>query len=138
MNPRVSRRTLVKTLTLASLGGAIPAARLLGALPPAQERPAVADYLDTLARPDGGYAWPDQQQSHLTPTFAVIASFRVLGLEPPRRDLLVRFVREHHPARLKKLEQEHRQFEYQQIQALLWLGADASSFIPQVESFRRR
>jgi hypothetical protein len=49
-------------------------------------------------------------------------------------------VRSHHPARLarlKRLEQEHHEFEFQQIQSLLWLGADASSFRQQVRGWTK-
>ena len=38
---------------------------------------------------------------------------------------------------MRKLEQEHREFEFQQIQSLIWLGADASSFQAQVRGWTR-
>jgi hypothetical protein len=94
-------------------------------------------YLERLGRPDGGYAWDDLAVSHLTPTFAVIGSYRLLGRRPPHPERLAEFVRTHHPSRLRKLEQEHRVFEYQQIQSLLWLGADASAFRPIVRAWTR-
>jgi hypothetical protein len=96
----------------------------------------VLEYLQRLARPDGGYAWEDQDESHLTPTFAVIGCHQVLKRMPPEKGPLAEFVRTHHPGRRKKLEQEHREFEYQQIQSLLWLGEDASSFADQVRGWR--
>jgi hypothetical protein len=37
-------------------------------------------------------------------------------------------VRTHHPRELKKLEQERRIFEFQQVQALVWLGDPAAEF----------
>jgi hypothetical protein len=49
----------------------------------------------------------------------------------------VEFVRTHHPSQLKKLEQEQRVFEFQQIQALVWLGADASEFHEKIRSWTR-
>ncbi len=128
-----TRRAWLQTVTAASLAAIAPRA----ASAKADRVPAVVDYLARLARPDGGYAWEDQDESHLTPTFAVIGSFRLLGLDPPDKDRLAEFVRTHHPAVLKKLEQEHHEFEYQQIQALLWLGADASAFRAIVRRWTR-
>ncbi|HWH72572.1 MAG TPA: prenyltransferase/squalene oxidase repeat-containing protein, partial [Candidatus Sulfotelmatobacter sp.] len=98
---------------------------------------AVTHYLESLARPDGGYAWADQPESHLTPTYAVIGCYRALQQTPPRKSALAEFVRSHHPSRLKKLEQEHREFEFQQIQSLVWLGEDASSFREQISGWRK-
>jgi hypothetical protein len=100
-------------------------------------RSAVLAYLESLSRGDGGYAWEDQAASHLTPTFAVIGCYRLLGQAPPNQGKLAEFVRTHHPARLKKLEQEHHEFEFQQIQSLLWLGEDASSFRRQVSGWTK-
>ncbi|MDP3069006.1 MAG: prenyltransferase/squalene oxidase repeat-containing protein [Opitutaceae bacterium] len=92
----------------------------------------IADYLETLRRPDHGYAWGDQELSHLTPTFHVIGAYRALGLTPPRHAALAAWVRANHPRELKKLEQERRIFDWQQIQALAWLGADTAEFRPKV------
>ena len=85
-------------------------------------------YLESLHRDDGGYAWDDQPASHLSPTYAVIGCYQTLGQTPPNVELLSRFVRENHPASWKKLEQEHREFEFQQIQSLSWLGQDVLGF----------
>src|SRR5262249_31017560 len=71
--------------------------------------------------------WEGQEHSHLTPTFFAIGCYRLLKKEVPRRAALAEFVRTHHPAALKKLEQERRIFEWQQRQALVWLGEDASA-----------
>ncbi|MCA1685777.1 MAG: terpene cyclase/mutase family protein [Planctomycetia bacterium] len=65
----------------------------------------------------------------------MIGCYRLLRKEPPNRGGLARFVLAHHPGSLKKLEQEHREFEFQQIQSLLWLGDDASSFRDQVRAW---
>lgn len=137
--PGLSRRTLLK-IAAVELCSALPRpsiAQLAGSPSQADGRRAVAAYLERLSRPDGGYAWEDQEHSHLTPTFAVIGAYRLLGQSPRNRSKVAEYVRDHHPARLKKLEQEHREFEYQQIQGLLWLGADASSFREQVLGWKR-
>ncbi|HWL17845.1 MAG TPA: prenyltransferase/squalene oxidase repeat-containing protein [Opitutus sp.] len=125
-----TRRELLKGLAAAGIVGLLPRslAQTAGASDAAGGQRRVLDYLESLARPDHGYAFADQQRSHLTPTFAAIACYRILGAEIPRRDRLIEFVRTHHPRELKKLEQERRIFEYQQIQALAWLGADLGEF----------
>jgi hypothetical protein len=129
----MNRRTMLKiTAPFAGLCAAHPEAVLGQADGMANWRAGVLKFLAGLARPGGGYSWDDQSEPHLTPTFAVIGCHRLLGQEPPNRKGLTDFVRTHHPAQLKKLEQEHREFEFQQIQALLWLGEDATTFRTQV------
>jgi prenyltransferase beta subunit len=98
---------------------------------------SVEAYLLKLARADGGFGWDDQDRSHLTPTFAVIGCLTLLGKRIPNNDLLVEFVRTHHPERLKKLEQEHRIFHYQQAQSLAWLNAEPSELRKTVASWQR-
>ena len=71
--------------------------------PSAEAVRRITTYLETLARPDGGYAWGDQERSHLTPTFGVIGAYRALGLTPPRAVPLSEYVRRNHPRELKKL-----------------------------------
>lgn len=124
----VTRRTMLKTLAVA--GGFTSWPGLIFGQPARQDpgRPAVIAYLETLARPDGGYAWADQDDSHLTPTFAVIGCYRALRQDPPHKASLAEFVRTHHPSRLKKLEQERRVFLYQQARALAWLGEGLEEF----------
>ncbi|AMV21922.1 prenyltransferase/squalene oxidase repeat-containing protein [Planctomyces sp. SH-PL14] len=127
MTPRLSRRQTLQQLAAAGLGS-LTATALRGAAPETQaSRPEWHDeaiaYLETLARPDGGYAWGDQPESHLAPTFAVIAAYQVLGRPVPRTAACAEYMRTHHPTEWKKLEQEHREFDFQQLQALHWLGA---------------
>lgn len=119
-------------LTVAGLSGGL--VRRLRAQPAAQFNP-VRDYLAKHARPDGGYAFADQQRSHLTPTYAVIGAYRLLGEEPPNRAALAEYVRIHHPRELKKLEQERRIFEFQQVQALVWLGEPATEFRERLKTW---
>jgi hypothetical protein len=97
----------------------------------------VAAYLESLSRPDGGFAWADQQQSHLTPTFAVVGSYRATGRAPANKSRLAEFIRTHHPSQLRKLEQEHDNFDFQQIQSLHWLGEDVSAFRERVLSWKK-
>src|SRR5262249_24358332 len=133
-----SRREWLKAAAVAELCGIVPG---IAHAQPASSRagahaPVVA-YLAKLARPDGGYAWEDQEASHLSPTFAVIGCYKVLGQEPPNKPDLARYVRTQHPFHIKKLERDLKVYEYQQIQSLLWLGEDASSFRAQVKSWTR-
>src|SRR4030095_7459638 len=122
----ISRRRLLKSVTAASLGCALP--RFANGQSAANWKTTVPVYLESLAQHDGGYGWGEQEHSHLTPTFAPIGCYPNVTLPPPRREALAEFVRTHHPSQLKKLEQEHRIFDLQQIQALEWLGADAAQF----------
>jgi hypothetical protein len=89
--------------------------------------PALA-YIETLARSDGGYGWATDPFSHLTPTFAAIACYRTLGRTPPRKAELARFVREHYPMpEARRKDRPLRRFDFEQTQALLWLGEDISA-----------
>jgi len=123
----LDRRSLLKW---AAVGGVAAVCRPVFAAVP--DHSAVVRYLESLARPDHGYAWGDQGHSHLTPTFGVIGCYRLLGLTPPHRDALEQFVRTHHPRELKKLEQERRIFDFQQVQALAWLGAELAAYLPAI------
>jgi hypothetical protein len=130
---RPSRRAVLRMLAAAELAAALPR----GARGAGERADATLAYLASLARDDGGYAWEDQEQSHLTPTFAVVGCYRLRNREPPGKARLAEFIRTRHPARLRTLEQEHRAFELQQIQGLLWLDADVSEFRPTIRSWQR-
>jgi hypothetical protein len=77
--PGLNRRAFMRGVALASIsaaaGVAQPGARGSGE--------AVLRYLETLARPGGGYGWGDQERAHLTPTFAVIGCYHALNCIPP-------------------------------------------------------
>lgn len=120
----VTRRTLLKSVAAAGLVSALP--RALAAA--GDGRAKVLAYLAAHARADHGYAFEDQERSHLAPTYAVIGSYRLLKETPPNKAALVDYVRTHHPRELKKLEQERRVFDFQQVQALVWLGDAAADF----------
>lgn len=107
--------------------------------PASQWAKPILGYLDSLARSDGGYGWEDQPDSHLTPTFAVIGCYRLLGQDPPNKRTLAHFVRTHHPLRGENSETkqhagELRTFVYQQIQGILWLDEDVAFFRSEVQS----
>jgi len=131
----MNRRAMLKTVAWAGVGATLPLRPAHGAS--LRSSDALPRYLESLARSDGGYAWEDQEHSHLTPTFAVVGSYRLLRRMPPGREKLVQFIRSHHPRELKKLEQERRVFEFQQIQALAWLDADVSEFRETIRAWTR-
>jgi len=91
-------------------------------------------YLEKHKRADGGYAWGDQEGTHLTPTYAVIGGYTLLGEMPPETKALAEWVRTHHPLRKKKPEQEIQTFLYQQVQSLVWLGDKAEDLQAQVKA----
>jgi prenyltransferase beta subunit len=129
---RITRRTLLKAAAAAGILGSGATGRARGGEPPPWAKP-VLGYLEGLARPDGGYGWSDQPDSHLTATFAAVGAYHVLGQAPPRKDAAAQYVLAHHPIRGEHAETkvhaaDLRTFVFQQIQTLLWLGADASSF----------
>jgi hypothetical protein len=128
----MNRRAMLKSVALAGVASALPRCALSQPLKFEQ----VVAYLESLARSDGGYGWEGQEHSHLTPTFYVIGSYRLLNRMPPRKAQLADFVRTHHPAVLKKLEQERRIFDWQQVQALNWLGEDASESKPKILAWK--
>ncbi|MBN2316349.1 MAG: terpene cyclase/mutase family protein [Sedimentisphaerales bacterium] len=97
----------------------------------------ICRYLGSLRRSDGGYAWPDQPRSHLTPSYAAVGCYHLLGQEPPDKAALAEFLRTHHPFQIKKLERPLKVFEFQQIQSLLWLGQDVSSFREQISEWTK-
>lgn len=97
----------------------------------------VQNYLSSLARDDGGYGWDDQPHSHLTPTFAVIGSAHILGWPLEKKQQLSEYVRTHHPMTLKPLEQEHRLFDYQQLQSLIWLDSNVDASRKSILSWKR-
>ena len=121
----MNRRAMIKAVMATGVAAAFPTALLGQATTKADSRGTILNYLETLARPDGGYGWEGQEHSHLTATFYVIGCYRLLEHTPPNRSALAEFIRAHHPGVLKKLEQERRIFEFQQVQALAWLNEDA-------------
>jgi hypothetical protein len=101
----------------------------------------VIEYVERLARSDGGYGWEDEPTSHLTPTWAVVGIYRLLGAPPPRPEAVAEFVRTHHPyrgphAETKRHAAEMRSFVFQQIEASKWLGQDLAPFLDEVRGWK--
>ncbi|HOR96860.1 MAG TPA: prenyltransferase/squalene oxidase repeat-containing protein [Kiritimatiellia bacterium] len=142
---RITRRKFLKTV-----GAAAPAAGWVtgGAASPDAGgteafREAVTRYLETLARSDGGYGWEDQEDSFLTETYAAVGAYHALGMRPPRPAETAAYVRRAHPingpyAQTRRHWAEIKEFVFQQIQTLLWLGEPAGEgFSRQVAGWRK-
>jgi len=85
------------------------------------------EFLESLRKKSGGYAWPGQEVAHLTPTLYAIGCYQVLGIDPPRKAELVAFTWDHHPQNVWPLSERRFVFDHQHLQALVWLGKDVSS-----------
>ena len=97
---------------------------------------AVWHYLESLVRPDGGYAWPDDPDSTLTTTFAAIACYRLLGLQPPRKSELVKFLGGAYPMpESRRKDRPLHRFDYEQVQGLLWLDVPVDGFRAQAREW---
>ncbi|MEN0052411.1 MAG: prenyltransferase/squalene oxidase repeat-containing protein [Mucilaginibacter sp.] len=94
-----------------------------------------------LLKTDGGYGWEDQPDSHSTVCFAVTGTLFDIGQLPANKAQLAEFIRTHHPQRGPNKEagpsgSELRNLTYEQIQAILWLGGDVSSFAGMVSGWK--
>lgn len=103
---------------------------------------AALNYLQYhLAKPDSGYGWEDQPDSHLTPTFAATGILNDLGKLPANKSSLVTFIKTHHPQRGSNKEAgpsgtEERDLVYQQVKSLRLLNADISFFRDEVMAWK--
>lgn len=110
-------------------------------------------YIQKLNKPDGGYGWEDQYDSHLTPTYAVTGILFDIDELPADKAKLAAFIRTHHPQKAIKTGTDYysansqqteagpsgtnmRNLVYQQIQAILWLSGDVRSFDDDVKSWK--
>jgi prenyltransferase beta subunit len=107
-----------------------------------------------LSKSDGGYGWEDQYDSHLTPTFAVTGILFDIDELPKDKGRLAEFIRTHHPQKGPTNNATNyylgnaprgeagpsgsnlRNLVYEQIQAILWLGGDVSSFNEDIKSWK--
>jgi hypothetical protein len=119
----MTRRTCLALLTSA---WAAPAAapklpKTVGARLPA--------YLEAHRRPEGGYGWSSDVTPHVTPTFGVVGSYRLLGLATPKADAVGRFVRETYPVNeRRRTDRPLGRLDFEQVQTLAWLGESIESF----------
>src|SRR5439155_20385244 len=79
------RRAFLQVTSAAGMAAVLPATGKTQDRDISAWRNALINYLQNLAQPDGGYAWAGQNPSHLTPTFAVIGCYKLLGIVPPNK-----------------------------------------------------
>lgn len=111
------------------------------------------NYIGTqLKKPDGGYGWEDQYDSHLTPTYAVTGILYNIGELPEDKAKLAEFIITHHPQRTGNSSGSYflgtpkgeagpsgsnmRNLVYEQMRAILWLGGDVSPFVEELKSWK--
>ena len=109
---------------------------------PAEVIQSVNRYLESLAKPDGGYGWIEQYDSHLSVTFAVVGACHFLGVKPFNSKNIAEFIRKAHPikgplSQTRKHWTDLKEFDFQQIQSLLWLGEDVSDFRKTVQGWKK-
>ncbi len=131
---RITRRGFVKASGAAAPVAMWPASGFCSGSGPDAFAKAVPQYLETLAREDGGYGWEAQDDSYLTVTYAVVGVYHALGLPVPRAAKAAAFIRVGHPingplAQTRQHWTEMKEFTYQQIQALLWLGEPVDEWL---------
>ena len=140
----IDRRTVLKQAGALALCAGLPRLCLSaerGGPFSADAQQIVARYLESLARPDGGYGWPEQHDSFLSVTFAVVGAYRALGLPVPRPQETAAMVRRGHPtsgptAETQKHWADPKEFLFQQIQTLVWLGEEVAGFRRGVQGWK--
>lgn len=86
----------------------------------------VRAYLESLAKSDGGYGWPEQSDSFAEVTFAVVGVYHAIGEAPPNPERTAAavmrnpFSGETQETRPHSVQPLH--LFYQQMQTLAWLG----------------
>ncbi len=123
---QLDRRNLLKMLST------LPFTGLLSKAVAETGKSPVLDYLHSLMRLDGGYAWPDDPEAALPTTYAALACYRLLGEDPPAKAALTQYVRNSYPQILTRIgdgdPHPMHQFDYEQVQCLLWLGEPVDGF----------
>jgi hypothetical protein len=118
----MNRRTF---LTLAGSAFAAPAAPRW----PETFRRKIAAYLEQHRRGDAGYGWSSDVTPQLTPTFAAVGCYRLLGMAVPDRDKVAAFVRTKYPVpEVRRKDRPLWRFDWEQVQTLLWLEEPIESF----------
>lgn len=132
----ISRRNAIKALLASGVLATIPG-KASGQTHRIDPDSPLPRYLEGLKRSDGGYAWHGQPVSHLTPTLYVLGSYRALGMDPPDKNELIKWVWENHPQKVRPLSEQRHIFDSQHIQALSWLGQDLSVYQPALEALEK-
>ena len=118
----MNRRTCLYLLGSAL---AVPAAPLVSE--PIRRR--IAGYLEPHRRPEGGYGWSSDSVAHISPTFGVVGSYRLLDVPVPEAARVALFVRERYPvSEARRKDRPLWRLDFEQVQTLLWLKESIESF----------
>ena len=86
-------------------------------------------YLEQHRRPEGAYGWSSDVMAQLTPTFAAVGCYRMLGADVPDAARVGTFVRDNYPAQeARRTDRPMWRLDYEQVQSLLWLNESIESF----------
>jgi hypothetical protein len=89
----------------------------------------VGAYLEKHRRNEGAYGWSSDATAQLTPTFAVVGSYRLLGRSVPDPARIAAFVRTYYPApEVRRTDRPLWRLDFEQVQTLRWLDAPVDEF----------
>ena len=118
----MTRRTF---LTLAGSALAAPAAPQW----PEWFRRRLAVYLEQHRRPEGAYGWSSDVTAQITPTFAVVGCYHLLGLPVPDAARVASFVPNNYPMpEPRRKDRPLWRIDFEQAQTLVWLNESIESF----------
>ncbi|MES2276716.1 MAG: prenyltransferase/squalene oxidase repeat-containing protein [Bacteroidota bacterium] len=120
------------------IAGAVP----LNVSAQATWRADLLKYINTkILKEDGGYGWEDQPDSHTSVCYAAVGTLNDINALPQDKLKMAEFIRTHHPQHGPNHEagpsgSDLHNMTFEQIQAILWLGGDISSFAPDAAKWK--
>jgi hypothetical protein len=131
----ISRRSFLQALSSISLAAHLPLG-FAAIQADSTVVESIVGYLEKHRRTEDGYGWSSAHQSHITPTFAVVGCYHLLGVSVPNAEAVGNFVRTHYPLPPeRRTVRALRGFDYRQVQTLLWLGQSVESFRPMLAAW---
>ncbi len=101
-------------------------------------RAKAARFLERHRRPEGAYGWSSDVIAHITPTFGVIGSYRLLGIKPPAPERVADFARNVYPVpEVRRKDRPLWRMDFEQVQTLSWLDKPIDSFRPLAATWNR-
>ena len=105
---------------------------------PDKMRTSIFRYLESLRRESRGYGWRGDVTAQVTPSFAAVGCYRVLGSRPPEAKRVADFVRENYPvAERRRTERPLWRLDFEQVQTLAWLDEPLESFRPLASTWTK-
>lgn len=126
MTAQISRRELVAGVSAFSIANSLRGFAGTALAGPRTQADIVA-YLERHSKQGGGYGWISRTNAHVTPTFAVVGCYRLLGLSVPNAAAVANFARSHYPVPPHLGQQPLYRLDFEQTQILLWLGEKPDS-----------